>query len=239
MEKLAKLSLIITTSVIFSAAQTVTSGLEDAGDDLSQYQIKFIENEHFHGSFVLTEGLVIPEEDSFYEIPADNLCQCRSACRSYVPCQAASAEPFGGRLLCRLSLSSPGETDLKVLQNASYFFFTSAISNRFYGIQTDGFLYVFANFWGPFPDSSDFCKKIPGHRLGLYGTDEQVQAITDLFQLVEDKDNQQIWTDRGDDGKKEHFRSGTFASDQRKAYAVCQADPLGKLQQRNQSAGGN
>ncbi|XP_068221055.1 uncharacterized protein [Palaemon carinicauda] len=227
--KLFKLCLAAVISAFILADLSLTSDLDDTGDDLSHYEIKFIKNERLRqskGSFVLTEGLVISEADSFYKVVVDNLCTCRMACWSHSRCQAASTEPFEGKDLCRLSSEAPMFTNLTTLENATYFFYTSAIDNRFYGMQGDNHLYVFANHWATYPNSSNFCKRIPGHRLGIYETDDQLQAIENLFQLVGDKNNKQIWTDHQPKGENQYYKAGNFSSDQPEAFTVCQANPL-------------
>ncbi|XP_068221116.1 uncharacterized protein [Palaemon carinicauda] len=228
-QKLFKLCLAAVISTFIRADPSLTSDLDDAGDDLSHYEIKFIKNERLRkskGSLVLTEGLVISEVDSFYDVVVDNLCTCRMACWTHSLCQAASTEPYKGKHLSRLSAEAPMVTNLKTLENATYFFYTSAIDNRFYGMQGDNSLYVFANHWATYPNSSNFCKRIPGHHLGFYETDDQLQAIENLFQSVEDKKNQQIWTDHQPEGENQYYKAGSFSSDQPEAFTVCQANPL-------------
>ncbi|XP_068226076.1 uncharacterized protein [Palaemon carinicauda] len=225
--RLVDLFQIVAVSAIVYADPSLASVLTSAGNDLSNYTIRFVEGEELRGGVIISDGLVIPESDSFYSIEVDSFCECRMACWTNALCKAASTEPFEGKFLCRLSKNSPRYTDLKILGNATYFFFTSAIYNQLYKIMSDGFLYLYAAEWRDISYALTYCKQIPGHRLGMYDTPAQVEAIKNILVWTQHNDAR-AWTNQEDSGQKMYIeKTGTFAKVHPQAYVICQANPFG------------
>ncbi|XP_068221064.1 uncharacterized protein [Palaemon carinicauda] len=225
--RLVDLFQIVAVSAIVYADPSLASVLTSAGKDLSNYTIRFVEGEKLRGGVIISDGLVIPESDSFYSIKVDSFCKCRMACMTLASCLSASSAPFEGKFLCRLSEKSPVNTDLKILGNATYFFFTSSIENIFYRIMSDGFLYLHAGKWDLFNNALTYCKQMPGHRLGMYDTPPQVEAIMKILQLMPAY-FPRAWTNQEASGKKLYIeKTGKFSNGFPNAQVVCQANPFG------------
>ncbi|XP_068226075.1 uncharacterized protein [Palaemon carinicauda] len=226
--RLVDLFQIVAVSAIIYADPSLASVLTSAGNDLSNYTIRFVEGEELRGGVIISDGLVIPESDSFYSIKVDSFCKCRMVCWTRASCLSASLEPFEGKFLCRLSIKSPMLADLKILGNATYFFFTSVIQNTFYGMMSDGFLYLYVEDWKDSKYALTYCKQLPGHRVGMYDTPVQVQAIMNVLLLAQTTTYARAWTSQENSGGKLYIeKSGTFANGYKNAHVVCQANPFG------------
>ncbi|KAK7086899.1 hypothetical protein SK128_000803 [Halocaridina rubra] len=152
-------------------------GVVLAGNNVTHYPIRYIEGHPYAGTFIIARELCLQEQDAYHSFYTQKKRTCMEACWTDPSCMAFSSEFFNENISCRLTSKRLLNIDFAVNENASFGFKTEVIPNRFYGVQSDGMLYVLYNESRLLATAKLICATIPGHRLGIFTTEQHYNAL--------------------------------------------------------------
>ncbi|XP_069987483.1 uncharacterized protein [Penaeus vannamei] len=129
------------------------------------------------GNFFVAPGKALKEEDAAFTLPAKNACQCKSMCFVTLECVAWSLVSLDdGTAECRIAAAGPTTYEVLEHANATYYFKEESVRGE-YSFKKDNLLYLTPPFTRTYDVAKSFCSRIPGHRLGVYKTLQQLSIL--------------------------------------------------------------
>ncbi|XP_027207838.2 uncharacterized protein [Penaeus vannamei] len=135
------------------------------------------------GNFLVAPGMSIQPWDAFALLEDIDSCSCKVSCWAATACVAWSFVTLAdGSSQCRLANKGPTDLDVVERSNATYYFKESSVPGV-YSFKADRLLYLTPSMLLPYEDAKALCARIPGHRLGMYKTVQQLNMLEEYWCL--------------------------------------------------------
>ncbi|XP_037776761.1 uncharacterized protein LOC119573676 [Penaeus monodon] len=135
------------------------------------------------GNFFVVPGKSILPWDAFALFENTDSCLCKASCWAAIECVAWSFVTLAdGSGQCRLANEGPTTLTVPERTDATYYFKESAVPGV-YSFKVDRLLYLTPSMPLPYEDAKAFCARIPGHRLGMYKTIQQLDMLEEYWCL--------------------------------------------------------
>ncbi|XP_064102093.1 uncharacterized protein LOC135212512 [Macrobrachium nipponense] len=171
-------------AMIVLMAMSEQQSLVAATKNFTSIAITYVEGNGVVNNYLLAYGLSIPANESYYSLPTDTLCGCRTACRTSPKCSASSLQKVDGVSVCRLSVISVRNSSIAEMPNATYVFKIEKINPLFYGMGEDGLFYLVSNSNTTQSNAQSDCEAIPGHRLARPTTQLQMTTMMNIHKTA-------------------------------------------------------
>ncbi|XP_064084170.1 uncharacterized protein LOC135199968 isoform X2 [Macrobrachium nipponense] len=148
--------------------------------DFSALKIRMVRESKAFSTFILAPDVAIPQAEGFHSYTAVSFHDCRMTCWASVNCKSLSVQPTGSTFLCVLSNRGPLDDNIMSSSGASYIFKVDSL-NANWMIMPDGISYiVHKRIPLNFTAALSFCRRIPGHDIGVFQTTADTVNILNL-----------------------------------------------------------